>query len=290
MATTARPRRSALYVPGSNARALEKARELPVDVVIMDLEDGVDPSAKEAARAAACAVVRERPFGFRERVIRVNGLGTPWGRADLEAVARSGADAVLLPKVEGGDEVREAVRLLDGAGAPADLAVWCMVETPTGVLRCEEVARSSARVAVLVMGTSDLTKELRARHTADRSPLLASLGHALLVARACALPILDGVHLDLSDDEGFTRACRQGRDMGFDGKTLIHPKTVAEANRAFSPSDEEVALARRVVAAHEEARGRGQGVVVVDGTLVENLHVEEARRSLALHEAIAARG
>jgi citrate lyase subunit beta/citryl-CoA lyase len=285
-----RPRRSALYVPGSNPRALEKAPGLPVDVVIMDLEDAVAPSAKEEARGAACAAARDRPFGFRERVIRVNGLGTPWGRGDLAAVARAGVEAVLLPKVQSGEEVREALGVLDGAGAPGSLAVWCMVETPAGVLRCQEVATASPRVSVLVMGTSDLTKDLRALHTPDRLPLLPSLGHALLVARACGLAILDGVHLDLDDEEGFTRACRQGRALGFDGKTLIHPKTVEVANRVFSPHEEEVAWSRRVVEAHGAAQSRGEGVVVVDGRLVEGLHVEEARRVLDLHGAIGARG
>jgi len=282
-----RPRRSVLYVPGSNARALEKARALPADGLILDLEDAVAPSAKEEARSLALAALRAGGFGRREVALRVNGAGTPWGAADLAAAARSGAHAVLLPKVEGAAQVREAERALRAAGAPPAQALWCMIETPLGVLLASEIAAASPRVACLVAGTSDLVKDLRARHTPGRLEVLASLSLLVLAARAHRLSALDGVHLDLDDQAGFEAACRQGRDLGFDGKTLVHPRTIEAANRAFAPAPEEVARARRVMAAHAEAEAAGKGVVVVDGRLVEALHVEEARRVVALAEAIA---
>jgi citrate lyase subunit beta/citryl-CoA lyase len=283
-----RPRRSVLYVPGSNARALGKARALPADALILDLEDAVAPSAKAEARSLALAALRSGGFGRRELVLRVNGAGTPWGAADLEAAARSGAHAVLLPKVEGASDVRQAERALREAGAPPALALWCMIETPRGVLRAAEIAAASPRLACLVAGTTDLTKDLRARHTPERLEVLLSLSLVVLAARAHGLAALDGVHLHLDDQAGFEAACRQGRDLGFDGKTLIHPRTIEAANRAFAPAPEEVDRARRVMAAHAEAEAAGKGVAVVDGRLVEALHVEEARRVLALAEAIAA--
>lgn len=285
-----RPRRSVLYMPGSNARALEKGRTLPADALILDLEDAVAPSAKDEARRLVVEAVGQGGYGPRELVVRVNGLATPWGAEDLAAAARSGADAVLLPKVEGAAEVRAAVAALEAAGAPASLALWCMIETPRGVLAAAELAASSPRLACLVLGTSDLVKDLRARHTPARTEVLASLGLVLLAARAHGLAALDGVHLDLADEVGFEAACRQGRDLGFDGKTLIHPRTIEVANRAFAPDEAEVAAARRVIAAHAEAEAAGRGVVVVDGRLVEALHVAEARRLVALADAIAARG
>jgi citrate lyase subunit beta/citryl-CoA lyase len=229
-------------------------------------------------------------YAPREVVIRVNALDTPWGRDDLAAVAASGADAILLPKVESAAAVHEALAALDAAGAPAGLALWCMLETPRGVLRAEAIAAASPRVAALVMGTSDLTKDLRARHTSDRLPLVTSLGLCLLAARAHGVAALDGVHLDLDDEAGFLAACRQAAAMGFDGKTLIHPKTIAGANAAFAPAPDEIVRAQRVIDAHAYAVVRGRGVVVVDGRLVEKLHVEEARRVVALAAAIAARG
>jgi citrate lyase subunit beta/citryl-CoA lyase len=207
---------------------------------------------------------------------------------DLAAAATCGADAVLLPKVEGGDTVGQALSLLTAHNAPEHLALWCMLETPRGILHAEDIASASPRVAAFVMGTSDLTKELHASITRERLPLLPSLGWALLVGRAYGLAVLDGVHLDLEDDEGFTYACRQAADMGFDGKTLIHPRTIAAANAIFAPSPDAVAWARRIIAAHAEAMTQGQGIVVVEGRLIENLHVEEARRVVQLAEAIAA--
>ncbi|HET8542727.1 MAG TPA: CoA ester lyase [Anaeromyxobacter sp.] len=285
-----RPRRSVLYVPGSNARALEKARTLPADGLILDLEDAVAPAAKEEARRLVLAALARGGYGFRETVVRVNGPSTPWGADDLDAAATSGAEAVLLPKVERAEEVRAAERALDAAGAPASLRLWCMIETPRGVLAAAEIAAATPRLACLVAGTSDLVKALRARHTPGRTAVLASLSLAVLAARASGLAALDGVHLDLADDAGFEAACRQGRDLGFDGKTLVHPRTLDAANRAFAPTPEEIALARRIIAAHAEAERAGSGVVVVDGRLVEALHVEEARRAVALADAIAARG
>ncbi len=286
---SARPRRSALYTPGSNRRALDKARSLPADVLLLDLEDAVAPAAKEEARTAVVEEVARGGFGFREVVIRVNGLDTPWGASDLEAAARSGADAVLLPKVEAGDGVREAERRLAAAGAPAGMALWAMIETPRGVLRAAEVAAAAPRLACLVAGTSDLVKDLHARHTALRLEVLASLSLTVLAARAHGLAVLDGVHLDLSDDAGFEASCRQGVELGFDGKTLIHPRTIEAANRLFAPDAGGIERARRIIAAHAEAQAQGRGVVVVEGRLVEALHVEEARRLVELADAIAER-
>jgi citrate lyase subunit beta / citryl-CoA lyase len=275
MLKPARPRRSVLYMPGSNTRALEKGRSLPADALILDLEDAVAPDAKRDARTQVIDAAKAGGYGGREIVIRVNGLNTPWGYADLVAAATAGADAILLPKTENPENVRQAVTVLEANGAPADLAIWCMMETPRAVLNAEAI------------GTSDLTKDVHARHTKDRLPMITSLGLCLLAARAFGLAILDGVHLDLNDDAGFEAACRQGLEMGFDGKTLIHPKTVATANRIFAPATEEVEWARRIITAHAEATAAGKGVVVVDGKLIENLHVLDARRVVELADAIA---
>jgi citrate lyase subunit beta/citryl-CoA lyase len=219
--------------------------------------------------------------------VRVNGLATPWGLDDLAQAGRFGADAILLPKVESAGMVREAEAALDTHGAPAGLPIWCMIETPLGVLNAREIA-SAPRVACLVMGTSDLAKDLGAAHTRERLPMLTALGLCVLAARAAGIAILDGVHLDLADDEGLAFSCRQGRELGFDGKTLIHPKTVDVANTIFAPSEAELAWANKIIAAHAAAEKAGQGVVVVDGRLVENLHVEAAQRQVALAAAIAA--
>jgi citrate lyase subunit beta/citryl-CoA lyase len=283
------PRRSVLYMPGSNARALEKGRTLPADGLILDLEDAVAPSAKEEARGLVVSALAAGGFDGREVAVRVNGPGTPWGADDLAAVARSGADAVLLPKVESAADVRAAELALDAGGAPPALRLWCMIETPRGVLAAAEIAAATPRLACLVAGTSDLVKDLRARHTPGRAEVLTSLSLIILAARANGLAALDGVHLDLADDAGLEAACRQGRDLGFDGKTLIHPRTIAAANRVFAPDAEEVLQARRIIAAHAQAEAAGKAVAVVDGRLVEALHVAEARRVVALAEAIAAR-
>jgi citrate lyase subunit beta / citryl-CoA lyase len=277
-----KPRRSVLFMPGSNARALEKARTLPADVLVLDLEDAVAPEMKIAARAQVASAIRAGGYGHREIVVRVNPLGTSWGRDDIAAAA--GADAVLLPKVESVETVNAAVAALGSAPA-----VWCMLETPRGILNAPAIAAASPRVGALVMGTSDLTKDLHARVARERLPLLTSLQLCVLAARSVGITALDGVHLDLDDDAGFAAACRQAADFGFDGKTLIHPKQVATANEVFAPAATDVEWARRVIAAHADALDRGHGVVVLDGRLIENLHVDDARRVLALADAIAAR-
>jgi citrate lyase subunit beta / citryl-CoA lyase len=289
MPATIRPRRSVLFLPGSNPRALEKARALPADGLIFDLEDAVAPAAKEAARAAVAAALTAGGYAPRERVLRVNPLASAWGPGDLAAAATLPIDAVLLPKVESARSVRLAIDLLDAQGAPPELAVWCMIETPLGVLAAAEIAGASPRVTALVLGTSDLTNDLHAREAKDRLPLLTALGLVLLAARAHGRAVLDGVHLDLADAEGFAQACRQGSSLGFDGKTLIHPSQIAPANAAFAPTEEEVARARRIVAAYDEASAGGHGAVRIAGRLVEALHVEEAHRTLALAAAVAER-
>ena len=287
MPASVRPRRSILFMPGSNRRALEKARELAADGCIFDLEDAVAPDAKILARDQVAAAVAAGGYGRREILVRINGLTTAWGEADLLAAADMAIDGVVLPKVESAAAVQQAEAKLVAAGASAGCLIWCMLETPLGVLRAQEIASSSRRVGGLIMGTSDLTKDLGAQHVPDRAPLLAALGHCLLAARAFGLTILDGVHLDLSDDEGFLAECRQGRALGFDGKTLIHPKTIAAANEVFAPSPEEVEWSRRIILAHGEAVAAGKGLLLVDGKLIGNLHVENAHRVVALADGIA---
>lgn len=272
-----------LFMPGSNARALEKARTLPADALILDLEDAVAPEAKAEARGGVLAAVRAGGYGRREVIVRVNGPGTPWGADDLTAVAHAGVDAVLLPKVESADTVTAAA-----AAVGPTPAIWCMLETPRGILNAPSIAAAPG-VAALVVGTSDLGKDLHARPTRDRLPLLTSLQLCVLAARAAGITALDGVHLDLDDEDGFVAACRQAADLGFDGKTLIHPRQIATANQVFAPAESEVDWARRVIAAHADAVARGRGVVVLDGRLIEHLHVDDARRILALADAIAAR-
>jgi citrate lyase subunit beta/citryl-CoA lyase len=286
MSASMRPRRSVLFLPGSNPRALDKARSLPVDGLIFDLEDAVAPEAKEMSRGGVAAALGTGGYAPRELVLRVNPLETTWGHADLACAATLPIDAVLLPKVEAAERVRLVAELLDSFGAPPELALWCMIETPRGVLAAAEIADATPRVAALVLGTSDLTKDLHARETRDRLPLLTGLGLVLLAARAYGRAVLDGEHLDLADSEGFAASCRQGRDLGFDGKTLIHPQQIEPANAAFSPAPEEVERARRIIAAYAEASAAGKGAIRVEGRLVEALHVEEARRVVALAEAI----
>lgn len=286
MAATARPRRSVLYMPGSNARALEKAKTLAADALILDLEDAVAPEAKALAREQVCKAVVNGGYGGRELIIRTNGLDTPWGKDDIIAAAKSAPDAILLPKVETAAQVQAAEALLQAHGTDKT-AIWCMMETPKGILHAEEIASASPRLAALVMGTSDLVKDLNAQHTPLRLPVITSLGLCLLAARAYNLAILDGVYLDLDDDAGFEAACKQGLEFGFDGKTLIHPKTLEITNRVFAPSEAQIAHAQKIIAAFEAAAKEGKGVVLVDGKLVENLHVEQAKRLAALAEAIA---
>ena len=288
MSRTARPRRSVLYMPGSNARALEKGRGIPADGLILDLEDAVAPDAKELAREQVCAAVEEGGYGHREILVRINGLNTPWGHADIAAAAKSGADAILIPKVESGDMVRQVANAMAEAGAPEEMTIWCMMETPMGMLNAQEIAGSHPRLEGFVMGTSDLAKDLHCAHTPNREPMLTSLSLCLLAARAHGLAIVDGVYLDLKDDEGFAASCVQGKELGFDGKTLIHPKTVEKSNAVFAPSETEVKWSRTIIAAHAEAEAEGKGVVVVEGKLIENLHVEAAKRLVAMADAIEA--
>ena len=287
MPKSVRPRRSVLYMPGSNARALEKGKTIAADALIMDLEDAVAPDAKEEARARVCDVIARGGYGQREIIVRVNGLSTPWGYQDIACASRSGADAILLPKVESADTVRQAETIMIEQGAPEDMSIWCMMETPRGILRADAIADASTRVSCMVMGTSDLTTDLHGMHTRDRIPMMTSLGICLLVARAHKLSILDGVHLDLHDEKGFNEACLQSKAMGFDGKTLIHPKTIDTANWVFGPSAADVDMSKRIIKEFKAARKRGEGVVVMDGKLIENLHVVEAERLVQLANRIA---
>ena len=286
MSKSVRPRRSVLYMPGANTRALEKARTLPADALIFDLEDAVAPDAKEAARANVVAAARSKGYGKREIAIRCNGLSTPWGAADITAIAKSGTDAVVVPKVESAAEVASVIGLLDAAGAPESMAVWAMMETPKGILRAEEVAGSHPRLTLFIMGTNDLVKDMRARHTPMRLPMVTALGLGMLAARAHGLTILDGVYNDIQDAEGFRAVCQQGLEMGFDGKTLIHPSQVEPCNEVFAPSAAELEMAGKIVSAFKAAQAEGKGVVTVDGRMIENLHVEQAERALALAAAI----
>lgn len=279
--------RSVLYMPSSNARALEKAKILPADAIIFDLEDAVAPDAKQAAREQAVAAVQSGAYGRRILTIRCNGLDTPWGEADLIAAATSGATAVVIPKVSGTAHLAEVVRVLDEAGAPAELTVWAMIETPTAVLDVRAIA-SFDRVSALVLGTNDLAKELRAALVPGRAPLLPHLATVLLAAREAGILVLDGVFNDVKDLEGFQAECVQGFELGFDGKTLVHPTQVEIANRVWAPSEDEISYAHRVVAAFDEALAEGKGVVTLDGRMIENLHVANAHRTLATAEAVAA--
>lgn len=286
--TGARPRRSLLFIPGTNARAMDKARGLAADGLIFDLEDSVAPGAKAQARVAIAAELARGGYGGRELVLRVNGFDTPWAEDDLKAAARMKLDAVLLPKVTGEAEPCRADAILTAARAPARLGLWCMMETARGMLHAEAVATSTPRLAALVMGTADLSKELRAAETPWREPMTTALGLCVLAARAYGLAALDGVHFDLEDAAGFEASCRQGRALGFEGKTLIHPKTIDAANAIFGPNAAELSHARAVIAAYRDAHAQGKGVALLDGRLVERLHVEDAERLLALAEAIAA--
>ncbi|MBN7785392.1 CoA ester lyase [Ponticoccus gilvus] len=274
-----RPYRSVLYIPGSRERALEKARALPVDAVIFDLEDAVAPAEKPVARDTLKAALAQ-PYGNRVRIVRINGLDTEWGEADARAADAMDCDAVLLPKVESAAD-------LDALAALTSKPLWAMMETPKGMLAAAEIA-AHPRLAGFVMGTNDLAKELNARFRADRLPMMPGIGLCLLAAKAHGVVIVDGVYNAFKDAEGLRAECEQGRDMGMDGKTLIHPAQVEVANAAFAPSGAEIDLARRQIAAFETAEREGQGVAVVDGKIVENLHVETARRMLSKAEAIAA--
>jgi citrate lyase subunit beta / citryl-CoA lyase len=284
-----RPRRSVLYMPGANARALDKARTLPADALILDLEDSVAPDAKEDARARVAEAVATGGYGHREVTVRVNAPGTPWHADDLRAAAEAGPDAVVVPKVDDPGTVTAVVAALEAAGAPDRTAVWAMLETPAAMFEARRVAAASERLTVLVMGTNDLAKELHAAHVPGRAPLLTALSMALLAARAEGRTVLDGVYNDVQDLDGFEAETLQARDLGFDGKTLIHPRQIEPCNRIFTPAAEDVDRARRILEAFDQATSQGRGVVTVDGRMIENLHVEEARRVLAVVDAVAGR-
>jgi citrate lyase subunit beta/citryl-CoA lyase len=292
-ATALRPRRSVLYMPGSNARALEKAKTLPADCVILDLEDAVAPDAKDLARQQVAAVVTAGGFGFREVFMRVNGLDTPWGEADLAAAAACGPDVILVPKVSDPEALVVIGRKLAAAGCKAETRVWVMMETPLAMLAAREIAAAAqdplTRLAGFVMGTNDLAKETRARIVPGRLPMLGWLSTCVAAARAYGLDIVDGVWNQIKDAEGFARECAEARDLGFDGKTLIHPDQVAPCNAAFSPSADEVDFGRKIIAAFDLAENASKGALQIDGRMVERLHAEMARRTVAIAEAIAAR-
>jgi len=282
-----RPRRSVLYMPSSNERALEKAKTIACDGLILDLEDAVAPDAKPAAREAACAAVKSGEYGNRELTIRINGADTEWHDEDMAAACAAGPDAIVVPKVNSAAAVRTLVAAMEDAGAPEHTKLWAMVETPYAMLHAEEIAGASDRLTVLVMGTNDLAKELYAEHVPGRQPLLTGLSLALLAARATGKVIIDGVYNDVKNTDGFLAECRQGREMGFDGKTLIHPGQVEGANEAFAPSAQAVEDARGLIEAFESSTG---GVVTYNGRMVENLHVESAKRTLSIAQAIAELG
>jgi citrate lyase subunit beta/citryl-CoA lyase len=283
-----RPRRSVLYMPGSNARALEKAKSLPADALILDLEDAVAPDAKAQARDQVCAAVKAGGYGKREVIIRINGLDTPWGQADLQAAGAAAPDAILLPKASSGADVAHADEAL--APAPAKTRLWAMIETPLAILNIKDIAAASrlsgARLACFVVGTNDLVKETRVDLSGNRRPALYWLSAAVTAARAYGLDVLDGVYNDFRDGDGFRRECMHGRALGFDGKTLIHPDQVAIANEVFAPGEAEVAFARKIIAAFDEPHNKGKGVITVEGRMVELLHAETARRTIAVADAI----
>jgi citrate lyase subunit beta/citryl-CoA lyase len=280
-------------MPGSNGRALEKARTLAADTLILDLEDAVAPQAKEAARAQVCAAVAGGGYGHRELVIRINALDTPWGAEDLQAAARSGADAVLLPKPNTVADIAAATAALAKADAPDAMRLWAMIETPLAIINLQEIAAAArqpgARLACFVLGTNDLVKETRADLSASRRPALYWLSASITAARAYGLDVLDGVYNDFKDADGFARECEHARALGFDGKTLIHPDQVAPANAAFAPREAEVAWARKIIAAFQQPENTGKGVITVDGRMVELLHAEMARRTVAIADAIQER-
>jgi citrate lyase subunit beta/citryl-CoA lyase len=287
-----RPRRSVLYMPGSNARALEKAKTLPADALILDLEDAVAPDAKESARRQVAEAVAAGGYGRRELAIRVNGLSTPWGRDDLQAAAKAGPDAVLIPKVSSPGDVMMAARELREAGAPETTRIWAMMETPQAILNADSIVRTAldphSRLSCLVMGTNDIAKETRARLVPGRAPMLAYLSICVAAARAYGVDVVDGVYNDLSDMDGFAAECRQGLELGMDGKTLIHPNQCGPANAVFAPSSAELEWARKIIAAFERPENADKGALQLDGKMVERLHAEMARRTVAIAQAIAA--
>lgn len=292
MSTAHRPRRSCLYMPGANARALEKARELPADTLILDLEDAVAPEAKAEARGAIAAALAAGGYGKRELVVRMNGLDSEWGHADLEMAVKSGAAAVLAPKVTGARDIERLDAALKKAGAGEGFALWVMIEMPLAILNIKDIAAAStgSRLTTFVMGTNDLAKEYRARMTPDRAAFQTALQLSVAAARAYGLTAIDGVYNDIKNEAGFAAECEQGRDLGFDGKTLIHPSQVDTCNRVFAPSEADVEQARAVIAAFADPVNAGKGVLKVNGKMTELLHLDEAKRTVAMDEAIRGMG
>ena len=291
---TIRPRRSVLYMPGSNARALEKAKTLPADGVILDLEDAVAPDAKAAARDQVAAAVKAGGFGAREVFIRTNGFDTPWFSDDLTAAAAAAPDAILIPKISTGEQLQLIAQRLLSMHSNRKVRIWAMIETPAAIFNVREIAAAATdaetRLTGFVLGTNDLAKETRARILPGRAPMLPWLATCLLAAREYGIDVLDGVFNDISDTQGFAEECAQARDMGFDGKTLIHPNQIEPCNAAFSPGADEVAAARKMIAAFDLAENKDKGVVQIDGRMVERMHADMARRTVAIADAIEARG
>ena len=290
---TIKPRRSVLYMPGSNARALEKVKTLSADGVILDLEDSVAPEAKETARRQVTDAAKAGGFGAREVFIRINGVDTPWHADDLAAAAPAAPDAILVPKISNPETLELIGRRLLDMGTDHKTRVWAMIETPLAIFNILSIAAeaedSESRLSGFVMGTNDLAKDTRARLVPGRAPMLSWLSTCVAAARTYGIAILDGVYNDIGNADGFEMECRQGVELGFDGKTLIHPNQIASCNAVFSPTPEEVAMARRMIAAFDLPENKGKGVVSIDGRMVERLHADMARRTVAIAEAIAAR-
>jgi citrate lyase subunit beta/citryl-CoA lyase len=290
VSTEIRPRRSVLYMPGANERALEKAKTIDADALILDLEDSVAPDAKEQGRENVCAAVRSGEYGHRELAIRVNSIGTDWHDDDVKAAAAAGPDAILVPKVESAEQVRSLVAAMESAGAPAHTQLWAMIETPRALLHAEEIAAAHDRLTVIIMGTNDIVNETYGLHVPGRNPVvLTALAWTLIAVRAAGKVVIDGVYNDVRNEEGFAAEARQGREMGFDGKTLIHPSQVEPCNEAFSPSDADIERAQGLIAAFDEAVEAGAGVATYNNKLVEELHVRDAKRILAFADALATR-
>ena len=285
-----RPFRSLLYIPGSNTRALEKAQSLPCDGIIFDLEDAVAVEKKAEARAQVARVLREGDYGHRTLLVRTNGFGTGWARDDLQVICEGGPEAILLPKVNAAADVKMLETILDAHPKCAQTSIWAMMESPLSVLNAKEIAAASPRMKGMVLGSNDLTKDLFAKHTQGREALLPSMGLCLLAARAHGLVCIDGVHNAFREQDGLRISCMQGRNLGFDGKSLIHPDQVYVANDIYMPSKGEIDLARRQMAAYDAARAAGSGIAVLDGQIIENLHIVSARNLLAKAEAIVESG
>lgn len=283
------PKRSILYVPGSNERALQKITALDADGYILDLEDAVAPDKKEVARDIIAEFIRKNHFDNKQIIIRINGLNTQWSEDDLRVACALNPDAILIPKVEKKEEIGRVNELMNDFGAAEDTKIWAMIETPLGVLNAKNIATSYNRLTCLIMGTSDLTNDLRASHMDDRTPLLYSLSHTILAARAAGKEVLDGVHLNLKNIDGFVKSCQQGKELGFDGKSLIHPDQIGAANLTFGPSPEDIDHSLQIIAAFEQATSNGMGIAVLGGKLIENLHVENAKRVIQMDKVIKSR-